>query len=602
VLSGIFQSPKNRLKELSEMASQAIRCSPLAFSLIAALLLTFASLVFELPLTSLLQPVRFIDGDDALRLAQVRDLLAGGNWFHPTIASFGDGSGLSSHWSRLLDAGIAGLILILGIVLSPDVAEHWTLVIWPKLLLFVFSALLVWQTLKESSRTSALILILMIWLSFFALIQFRTIRIDHHNLQNACLVLAVIMATRPKAGRQSVCAAGLIAGFGLAIGYEALPMIAVLVALLVLSALVDFDRQRIAEGFVAGLAVSLAATFATTTAPSRWLDMPCDALGLNVVAGAIITAGGVFLAGAFPADRRLRGVALAATGITAIAIMIALEPRCLAGPFGKIDPAMNGIWLDHVKETRSILAFYTSTPDMAIGLAVALTGFCLLQAFSAFQSRKPETIIRLVMLVLMTAFAFRYMKMVPYAHLFGLYCASLVLAAMTGMVAAVNPRILAASLALVLSPVTMSGLAGMVLPAEASQTNDKRKARRCHAESDFAALAALPRARILPQQDMGAFFSLMAQHQSMIGNYHRLDREILRGKTIFHSNPEDSRPQLAAWNIDIIAWCHGEKFYNTGSPSGSLAHLLETADTPPDWLEPIDMGPGTDVRAYRVRK
>jgi hypothetical protein len=578
-----------------------MRCSPLAFSLVAAALLTIASLVFEWPLPSLERPVRFTDGDDALRLAQVRDLLTGGSWFKPTIASLGDESGLASHWSRLLDAGIAGLILLLRIVLAPDVAEHAALVIWPKLLLFGFSALLVWQMLKESTRTAALILILMIWLSFFALIQFRMIRIDHHNLQNACLVLAVIMVTQPKAGWRSACAAGFIAGFGLVIGYEALPMIAVLSSLLALFALVDHDRQKIAEGFVAGLALSLATAFTATTMPANWLDMPCDALGLNVVVGAIIAAGGVCLAGVCPSDRKLRATLLAAAGIAALTIVIMLEPRCLAGPFGKIDPSMNGIWLEHVKETRSILVYFNSAPHMAISLGVALTGFCLLQIFSAFQSRKPETIIRLIMLIVMTAFAFRYMKMIPYAHVFGMYCAAVVIAALPGLVTAVKPRVLAAGLVLVLSPVTMSGLAGMVLPAQDSHANESRKARSCHSEPDFAALAALPNARILPQQDMGAFFSLMANHQSMIGNYHRLDREILKAKAIFSASPVDARPQLAAWRIDIIAWCDGEKFYSGGSPPGSLAHLLETGGAAPVWLEHIDMGQDTDVRAYRVR-
>jgi hypothetical protein len=584
------------------MTSQVLRCSPLAFSVMAALLLTFASLIFELPLTSLQRPVRFLDGDDALRLAQVRDLLAGGSWFHPAIASLGDGSGLPSHWSRLLDAGIAGLILLLRIFLAPDAAEHWALVIWPKLLLFGFSALLVRQILKESTRTSAMILILMIWLSFFALIQFRTIRIDHHNLQNACLVLAVIMVTQPNAGRWPAWAAGLVAGLGLAIGYEALPMIGVLGGLLALYALVDFGRQETAEGFAAGLAVSLAAAFTATTAPANWLDMPCDALGLNVVAGAVVVTGGLYLAGHWPSDRRIRAAVLAGTGIVAIALMIALEPRCMAGPFGKVDPLMNGIWLEHVKETRSIFAYYKSAPDMAIGLGIALTGFCLLQAFSAFRSGKPETIIRLIMLTVMTAFAFRYMKMVPYAHLFGLYCGALAIAGLPGRFTAVNPRVLAASLVLVLSPVTMSGLVQMVLPAGASQSSANKEARKCHSEPDFAALAALPKARILPQQDMGAFFSLMARHRSMTGNYHRLDREILKAKMIFDASPADARPQLAAWSIDVIAWCHGEKFYSGGSPPGSLAHLLESDGPRPAWLERIDMGPDTDVRAYRIRK
>jgi hypothetical protein len=298
----------------------------------------------------------------------------------------------------------------------------------------------------------------------------------------------------------------------------------------------------------------------------------------------------------------VRTVVLAATGIAAITTMVMMEPRCLAGPFGKVDPAMNGIWLESVKEMRSIVAFYQSSPELALSLGIALTGFCVLQAWLSIQSRSPESIVRLIMLVIMTAFAFRYVKMIPYAHLFGIYCAVLAMAAMHGRGTAVNPRILAAGLVLMLSPVTMSELAGMIRPARASPAKEDTISQKCYSESDFAALAALPHARILPQQNMGAFFSLMAQHQSMIGNYHRLDREILRAKAIFDASPREAETQLAAWNINIIAWCHGGKFYSPGSPAGSLAHLLESDGPPPAWLERIDMGPDTDVRAYRVRK
>src|SRR5690348_3158904 len=51
--------------------------------------------------------------DDAMRLAEVRDLLHGQAWFDLTQWRMNVPFGLSMHWSRLIDAPIAGLILIL---------------------------------------------------------------------------------------------------------------------------------------------------------------------------------------------------------------------------------------------------------------------------------------------------------------------------------------------------------------------------------------------------------------------------------------------------------------------------------------------------------
>src|SRR5581483_5931478 len=49
--------------------------------------------------------------DDAMRLAQVRDLLSGQSWFDLTQHRMDAPYGLPMHWTRVVDAGIAGLIL-----------------------------------------------------------------------------------------------------------------------------------------------------------------------------------------------------------------------------------------------------------------------------------------------------------------------------------------------------------------------------------------------------------------------------------------------------------------------------------------------------------
>ena len=59
--------------------------------------------------------LEFPDPDDALRLAQVRDLIAGQSWFdlHQYRIDPLNG-GVLMHWSRIVDVPLAALILLLG--------------------------------------------------------------------------------------------------------------------------------------------------------------------------------------------------------------------------------------------------------------------------------------------------------------------------------------------------------------------------------------------------------------------------------------------------------------------------------------------------------
>ena len=53
----------------------------------------------------------------------------------------------------------------------------------------------------------------------------------------------------------------------------------------------------------------------------------------------------------------------------------ALEPACLAGPFGQVSPALKPLWLDHVMETKSIFWLGASHPAPALALvAFVLAG------------------------------------------------------------------------------------------------------------------------------------------------------------------------------------------------------------------------------------
>src|SRR5262245_5223848 len=63
------------------------------------------------------------DSDDAMRLVQVHRFLAGQNWYDLHEARIAPPLGYDSHWSRLIDAGLAGLFLAFQSVVDAPFAE-----------------------------------------------------------------------------------------------------------------------------------------------------------------------------------------------------------------------------------------------------------------------------------------------------------------------------------------------------------------------------------------------------------------------------------------------------------------------------------------------
>jgi hypothetical protein len=583
--------------------------TPWRTSLLIAAIFTCLTVGLEKEsLTALIQTgsLTFSDPDDALRLAQIRGFMAGGGWFDPVITSMGDGAGLQSHWSRLIDLPIALLILGAKTVTDVQQAELVARLLWPKLVLLAFLAALIRQLLKEASHDAIFVLLGLYWLAIHAVSQFQLGRIDHHNVQNACATLALVMVTAPSATGRSALAAGLLAGLGLAVGYEALPFIGVAAGLSALAAFWDRQRQDIAEGFAAGLALSLTALFLLTVSPQKWLTIPCDALGLNVVAGAIIGSLGIFAAGMLIRSRPASVAALAITGGGALLCAWMLEPVCIGGPFAKSDPAIGNLWLNHVAEAHSLITLAETQWATAMATAVSLTACLLLQAFAAWRDGTIAQVLRLVLLAALTLLAFRYLKMIPYAQLFGFFCTAVTLSGLAARATRLSPRASMMAGLLLVSPVLPVSVLSFLSPSAKAQEQgasqrQSSSSKGCWSEPQLAALAALPAARILPQQDLGASIALMQQHHSLAAPYHRLDRETLRAASVFQSPAFEALQRLNDWKVDIVALCLDLRFYEADNAAGTLADALER-DTPPPYLLPIDMGPGSRLRAYRVLK
>jgi hypothetical protein len=73
------------------------------------------------------------DMDDAMRLVELRGFIDGDSWFNLHEPRLGPPEGYDTHWSRLIDAGLAGLLWLFGLFTGPATAERLMRVVWPML-------------------------------------------------------------------------------------------------------------------------------------------------------------------------------------------------------------------------------------------------------------------------------------------------------------------------------------------------------------------------------------------------------------------------------------------------------------------------------------
>lgn len=303
--------------------------------------------------------LRVPDTDDAMRLVEVRDLLAGQGWYDDVQSRFLPPEGVPSHWSRLVDAPVAGLILALTPLAGRALAEGLAAALWPTLLFGLYCSLLYRGLRARFGGRAALLAMLVATQTFGVIIQFQPGRVDHHNVQIiAILGLAFCMMRR---GVRSGLAGGALAALSLAVGLEGLPSVAL--AALYLAGdwcLRGRPALPVLAGFGGGLGMTAPLLFAAQTAPASWAVPHCDALSPPWLWLAL--GGLTFVLAATTLGARLT-TALSRTALAALcggllfAGFALAFPTCLSGPFPGMPPLVRDHWLLTVNEMTSVPKF-----------------------------------------------------------------------------------------------------------------------------------------------------------------------------------------------------------------------------------------------------
>ncbi|GJD68132.1 hypothetical protein MMMDOFMJ_1050 [Methylobacterium gnaphalii] len=555
-------------------------------------------------LTTSLRALHFSDSDDAMRFVQVRDLVAGQGWFDMIQHRFLPPTGVLSHWSRLLDAPLAAAIAILTPLLGAPLAERATTVVWPVVLFLVYLLMLFRGMRGLFGPRTALLGVFAATQTAGLVMQFSPTRIDHHNVQIILIFGVGVCLVQAERTWRTGAIAGVLAAGSLAIGLEALP----LVAIAGLIAVVDWwhkgqPAMPAFRGFGLGLAGASVALFAIQTSPRLWGGSYCDALSppwlwLTGI-GAVTTLAAAVIA----PTRALARFGLAANvGLAGVAGFAVLFPACLRGPFTGMPEAVRLHWLDQVREMQPIGTIIWATPAEGLGVAATLFVAVIAAAALAVYDRAHRRIFVVTGLFLavgavQTCFQMR-----------GLYVASAFVPIIAGVCldralpVSNAPRIgKAAKVALVLAALALNahiwlagGRAGEQILQKASTPKDvQTQADSCLEPAAIRPLEGLQPGVVLAAIDLGPFLLAYTHHSIAAAPYHRAFAGLIAGLAVTDGSEDELRRQAEATHARYLVVCPDKE-------EKAFSARLARGEVTADWLDPILLN-GTALKAWRIR-
>jgi len=551
------------------------------------------------------------DTDDAMRLAEVHDFLHGQGWFDMHQARLAPPAGYDSHWSRLIDAGLAGLYLMLHAFVDGALAERLMRVIWPVLWLIpamLGAAAVAWRL---AGRDAAVVTLLLAVVGLPAFQQFLPGRIDHHNIQIMLAVATLAATAWSDRARAAAWAAGALTGLALAIGLENLAFIALCGVAFVLRYVVDRRAAPAMARYGFALAASAAAAFFVIVGPDHWGRTECDSIAINWAVPVVIAGLLMGLAGTKAASERvawrLAGAA-AIAGAAGLAFVL-IEPRCLAGPYAMMDPQLRAIWFSHIAEMQPLNEIARNSPDVAAALATfpaAAAIAVLVLARDPAQRRDFAFLVAAAVVLVACVLTVSVAKMSMYAMWLGM---PLVAALALRLFALLHLKNLAARAfaAMLLTPTVLSAFAIATVQAAAghppTEERDGRVIAGCFKTASYAQLARVPQGVIATDIDFGSFVLALTPHGVIAAPYHRLADGIIADHRIFASPPDAARGILARFGATYVVTC-GERAppgLSAQERAASLWGRLAAGEVP-GWLDPVAAQPGDVFRVYRVSR
>lgn len=555
--------------------------------------------------------VTFHDPDDELRLVQVRDLIAGQGWFDLHQYRIDPaGGGVLMHWSRLVDAPVAAVILVLRPLLGPATAELAALILLPGLTLLAIMALVGWM----ASRTlpapgSRLLAVLAVALAAPVMVQVSPLRIDHHGWQIVMALAAVAAFLDPDARRGGWVSGAALAAW-MAISFEGLPLSAWFVAVLALWTLVDLSMRARLVATMQSLAASSALLFLATRGTAD-LAQHCDAIApvhLAMFAWGALAIG--MTAKVAPSSRIALAAGLGAAAAGALVLVLVAAPQCTTGSFDMLDPVVRSFWYDSVLEGKPL--WHAEAHLAAQYLIPALIG--LWAAVSLARASDDSALRRWwIFYALILGGAIALSLAVTRSAAFSGALAALPLgwrlaAWIGGLQRPANPVLrlgeLVGTAALVfcaLFPAIPVLAAGSIFNAEIARKAGQKSVIACSVDKAGSALDALAPGHILAPLDFGPNVLLHSSKAVLATGHHRGAPAMRAVIDAFTGTPQQARAVMAQHGLRYVMICPKVQemdLYRKRAPNGFAAQLL--ANRHPAWLRPVALPAASGLRMWEL--
>jgi hypothetical protein len=561
----------------------------------------------------------FRDTDDAMRMVQVRDLMAGQSWYDMVAHRLDPPQGLLSHWSRIVDTPLVLLVKAFGLLLPYEAAERAARIAFPFLLLVGLFRACAYAAQVFAGPRMAIAGAIAAALCSVASWQFPPGRIDHHAPQILLLTIAfAAMADSldpARAGRAAWAAAAIALSLG--IGLENMPFFVALAAAPPLAYVVQGERakERLVA-FGAALGLLLVAVFVVTIPASRWLDPACDALSIvHLTAGFGAAAAFLVLSRLNLSSPAARLAACVVAGGLVLAGTLLLFPHGLRDPYTLVDPVLRAFWLDHVQESEPFFSDLWRDPADGISWLIP---YLFGVAGAALGAARSQGVNRGRWLLLLAGLAaggvttcWEIRAVSSTAPLMAI--AALGLVAPARALLARRHAAFAGPLSLIVLLLVVSRL-GVLTVASLWPTGKAAAAAdlgggssksaalgACSTPASFAPLAGLAPGLALAEIDAGPFLLAFTPHSVVAAPYHRNNRGNLFSLDVFTTGPDRAEALVRGSGARWLFLCPASggfvKDFIDRAPDGLAARLIQ--NRPPAWLKATPLA-GTPYLVFEV--
>lgn len=367
------------------------------------------------------------DADDLVKLHELRVFLANGNVFDRTLPGILQPEPYVSHWPWVVDLPYAlvawPLAPVLGLERALAVACYTVPLILLAPALYCYGRLLTALGFNDT----VLPLFMAVVVASASFFEFAPNRIDYHNLQIVLFFAALVLVL--SSHRLAPFCHGLVVALAVAISFEFAVFHALVMGVYAFGFVFarDGGAARL-RSFGAGLAAGASVLLVATVPPSAYAIGQCDSYSAPY-ALALFMAGSVFVALSAMGDAAgrwwIRASLLCVFALASVAVVLALYPQCMAGPYGGMSERLREAALGYIPQEKSLF----QRPDFVLSDSLSATVLLFVGALApaafCLAARRWNLALVVVALASLLALAhtlvyFRYLRYLPFFSGIGL--------------------------------------------------------------------------------------------------------------------------------------------------------------------------------------